>query len=106
MKYQIHELSRTYVRTFIHFLAKVGIESSSSDAFELLCYSLKTLCGLEVVEYNSIIAKYGEKSIKSLSKIKRVKLKLDDLTLEEKVALVECSKIYLSIILQGIENPL
>jgi len=106
MKYEIHDLSRSYVKAFVHFLAKKGIEANSSDAFELFCYSIKSICSLEVIEYNQLISKQGEKGIKSLLKVKNVKLDVADLTLEERIALVECSKIYFSIILQGLGNTL
>lgn len=74
---------------------------NETNAFELFLYSMKSLYNLEVSEYNLEIRKYGERCIKCLGKVKGIPKELRTATLEERMNLIKCCKVYIVVIFQA-----
>lgn len=99
--YNIHVLARVYSKEFCKFLKRHRIRTNENNAFELFSYSMKTIYGIETSEYNLEIRKYGERCIKFLSKVKGIPLDLRKATVEERMNLIKCCKVYIIVILQA-----
>ena len=99
--YNIHVLARVYSKEFCKFLKRYKLKINENNAFELFVYSMKKLYNLEATEYNLEIRKYSEKCIIYLSKVKGIPADLRKSTLEERIDLIRCCKVYIVVIFQA-----
>ena len=99
--YNMHVLARVYSKEFCRFLKRHKMKINETNAFELFVYSMKRLYDLETTEYNLEIRKYGERCINHLSKVKGIPKELRNATLEERINLIKCCKVYIVVIFQA-----
>ena len=101
MKTSIHVVAREYAKEFYNYVVKININTTNENLYKLFSYCMCEILDIESAEYNLEIRKYNIRCVKNLRKIKCNRLEIENLSLEERVDLLECSKIYLTVILQG-----
>lgn len=68
-KHDIFRLSRLYLKSYYKFLVSYTDIVSGDEAYSLFMYSIKKLLGLEAIEYNDSIDRYGDKCVEYLGGI-------------------------------------
>lgn len=101
MKTNIHVVAREYAKEFYNYAMKIHINTTNENLYKLFSYCMCEILGVESIDYNVEIRKYNIRCVKKLRKVKGIKLDIENLSLEERIDLIECSKIYLTVILQG-----
>lgn len=97
MKVGIHNLARIYAKGFYNYLNSRKIVIDEVTTHEFFAYCIKTICGVEAIEYNKTIRKYGDDCIQYLRKLKGTPKDLSSLTLEEKSNIINLGLIYVII---------
>lgn len=103
-KYNIHELSKVYVKGFCKFLKSNKLDLDKESGYTLFIYSMKKLCCLETSEYSLEIRKYSDKCVKYLKHLKGTPKDYSITNLEERIDLVECSSVYFVTVFELSEN--
>ena len=96
----MHSLARTYAKGFHKFLEYSKIDVKGEVMYSLFSYAIKSMCDLEVTEYNSEIRKYGTNCIEYLSNLKGTPRDLSKLSFEDKANLVSLSCVWV-VVLEG-----
>lgn len=93
-KYNIFLISRLYLKSYYNFILNRTNISKSSEAFSLFMYSIKSLYGLDTVEYCDAVSKYGDACIEYLKNVEGTPKVRDKMSFEDKVRLVNVCEGY------------
>lgn len=86
-KYNTLEVIQRYTRRFLLFMKENSlVYENKRDLYELFMYSLKSVFGVDAVEYNPLISIYGTQCTAYLMSTKNVPKRLD---LEDTTVLIE-----------------
>ena len=93
-KYNIFIISRLYLKNYYRYLIVETNIRKSSDAYDLFIYCMKKIYGLDVIEYNSAIEKYGNECIEVLKSTEDTPKDVKDLSFEDRVRVVSVCEGY------------
>ncbi len=93
-KYNIFIISRLYLKNYYRYLIVETNIRKSSDAYDLFIYCMKKIYGLDVIEYNSAIEKYGDECIEVLKSTEDTPKDVKDLSFEDRVRVVSVCEGY------------
>ena len=93
-KYNIFIISRLYLKNYYKYLITKTNIRKSSDAYELFMYCMKKIYGLDVIEYNSAIEKYGDECIAILKNTEDTPRDVKDISFEDSVRIISVCEGY------------
>lgn len=98
--YNIFIIARLYLKNYYKFLITNTDITDSEEAISLFMYGMKKIYGLDTVEFNASIGKYGAECIKALTKTKNTPKKKDikDISFEDRVRIVSVGEGYAKVI--------
>lgn len=98
-QYDIKDVVKRYARSYLRFLKENNlIYKDKEELFELLSYSIKCIYKQEAVEFNSLIADYGDYCVFSLRSVYKVPEKLN---LVDTVKLVGAIQTYFVMLMEN-----